>query len=212
MTGNPEPLSPTQIAGFLIEEFPLASTRIWQSHLAWGAALTKDTFLQATLFYVDRDIPIFSFNTETVQFFNQRRLGRRLTLEQLLPGGIGLSLDYQHVRRLTEGDDDQLRAKLRYVHPSGLMAGWRTIYARQTQDTGLPSGFPTKRVFHDLFLAYELPQKRGLVAVSVDNLFNQRFNLVSEFLNLSSEEFPLTDFLRDRIPARRVFVFARVNF
>lgn len=63
----------------------------------------------------------------TVQFANSRRLGGLLTLEQLLPG-IGLSLDYQHVRCIDEGDDDQLRVKLRYVHPLGVMAGWGTIY------------------------------------------------------------------------------------
>ncbi len=133
VTGNPEPLSPTQIAGSLTEEFPISSTRICQSHLAWDAALTKDTFVQATLFYVDRDIPIPS-SDKTVQFLNSRRLGGRLTLEQLLPGGIGLSLDYQHVRRTDERDDDQLRVNLRYVHPLGVMAGWGTIYARQTLD------------------------------------------------------------------------------
>ena len=219
VTGTPEPLSPTQIAGFLIEESPTTSTRIWQSHLAWDAALGKDTFAQAALFYVDRDVPTTSAASPAiVQFANSRRLGGRLTLEQLLPGGVGLSLDYQHVRRLQGalatdgGDDDQLRAKLRYVHPSGLKAGWRTIYAHQTLDRGLPPGAPTDPVFHDLFVAYELPQKRGLLAVGVDNLFNQRYNLVSDFLNLNPEEFPITEFFRDRIPARRVFVFARVNF
>jgi outer membrane receptor protein involved in Fe transport len=213
VTGNPESLSPTQIAGFLIEESPFTSTRIWQYHLAWDAALRRDTFLQAALFYVDRDVPTTSpASPTTVQFGSQRRLGGRLTLEQLLPGGIGLALDYQHVRRLDEGDDDQLRAKLRYVHPSGFMAGWRTLYAHQTLDRGLAAGAPTDPVFHDLFVAYELPNKRGLLAVGVDNLFNQRYNLVSDFLNINSEEFPVTEFIRDRIPARRVFVFARVNF
>jgi outer membrane receptor protein involved in Fe transport len=212
VTGNPESLSPTQIAGFLIEESPFTSTRIWQYHLAWDAALRRDTFLQAAFFYVDRDVPFFNTNTDTVQFDNQRRLGGRLTLEQLLPGGVGLSLDYQHVRRIDEGDDDQLRAKLRYIHPSGLMAGWRTMYIRQTLDSGMAPGAPTDAVFNDLFLAYEFPQKRGLLAVGVDNLFNQRYNLVSDFLNINSEEFPVTEFIRDRIPARRVFVFMRVNF
>lgn len=47
VAGNPESISPTQIAGFLIEEHPTISTRIWQSHLAWDAALGKDTFAQA---------------------------------------------------------------------------------------------------------------------------------------------------------------------
>jgi predicted Zn-dependent protease len=219
VTGNPEAISPTQIAGFLVEESPTTSTRIWQAHLAWDAALRPDIFLQATLFYLDRDVPLtITASPTTVQFADSRRLGGRLTLEQLLPGGIGLSLDYQHVRRLQGtlatdgGDDDQLRAKLRYVHPSGFMAGWRTLYAHQTLDRGLSPGAPTDPVFHDLFVAYELPQKRGLLAVGVDNLFNQRFNLVSDFLNISSEEFPITEFIRDRIPARRVFVFGRVNF
>lgn len=217
MTGTPEPLSPTQIAGFLIEESPVTSTRIWQHHLAWDAVLGRNTFVQAALFHVDRDIPVLSSLTE-VQFRNQRRLGGRITLEQLLPGGVGLALDYQHVRRFTGpfstdgGDDDQLRAKLRYVHHSGFMAGWRTIYARQTLDRGLPPGAPTDPVFHDAFLGYELPNKLGLIAVGVDNLFNQRFNLVSDFLNINSEDFPVTEVFRDRIPARRVFVFARVNF
>ncbi len=210
-SANPVSLSPAQIAGFLIEEHVIPSTRIWQYDLAWDAALARDTFVQVALFHVDRDVPFLSSPT-TVQFLNQRRLGGRLTFEQLLPGGVGLSLDYQHVRRINEGDDDQLRAKLRYVHPSGLMAGWRILYAHQTLDQGLPQGAPTDPVFHDLFVAYELPGKLGLIAVGVDNLFNQRFNLVSDFLNINSEEGPVTDFIRDRIPARRVFVFARVNF
>ena len=51
-----------------------------------------------------------------------------------------------------------------------------------------------------------------LLAVGVDNLFNQRYNLVSDFLNINSEEFPITEFLRDRISARRIFAFGRVNF
>lgn len=217
MTGSPEPLSPTQIAGFLIEESPVTSTRTWQHHLAWDAALGRNTFVQAALLYVDRDIPVLSSLTD-VQFRNQRRLGGRITLEQLFPGGVGLAVDYQHIRRFTGpfstdgGNDDQLRAKLRYVHPSGFMAGWRTIYAHQTLDRGLPPGAPTDPVFHDAFLGYELPNKRGLIAVGVDNLFNQRFNLASDSLNINSEDFPITEVLRDRIPARRVFVFARVNF
>ena len=36
--------------------------------------------------------------------------------------------------------------------------------------------------------------------------------LVSDFLILDAEEVPVTDFVRDRIPARRVFVFGWVNF
>jgi hypothetical protein len=58
---------------------------------------------------------------------------------------------------------------------------------------------------------HELPKNCGLIPVRVDNLFNQCYNLVSDFLSLNSEEVPLTDFIRDRIPARWTFVFGGVN-
>ncbi len=58
---------------------------------------------------------------------------------------------------------------------------------------------------------HELPKKRGRIAVRVDNLFNQCYKLISDSLNLNPEEVPVTDFIRDRIPAPGVFVFGGVN-
>ncbi len=57
-----------------------------------------------------------------------------------------------------------------------------------------------------------LPKQCGRIAVRVDNLFNQCYNLVSDFLILNSEEVPLTDFIRDRIQARWTVVLGAVNF
>jgi tetratricopeptide (TPR) repeat protein len=207
-------LIPAHVAGFPLEQALLPVTRIWQYHAAWDGEITPRTFLHASVFRIDREAPAIALDLTRSAREETRRLGAALAWNQLVTDEVGLAVDYLHVRRqdpAERGDDDQVRIRLSYVHPIGLIGRLLATWIRQDLGPAPPPGAPSSFWLLGASLSYEFPNKWGHLTLAVDNLLRQRFHLVSDSLGLTFRD-PLTPTFRDFIPDRRYSLRLSLNF
>jgi tetratricopeptide (TPR) repeat protein len=230
-------LAPTQIAGVILNQvssifFP--SARVWQYQGVWEFRPTATTFLSLNLFRRDIDAPFqassFSFDPPAFSTRIARdsfsRTGAALAWNQLLAEPLGLSADYLFARRSGmseslrgllfkgasaegEEDDHQVRLGLSFVHPAGWIARVGTTFVHQELGSGTRSpGAPENFWLMDLSLTKQFLRRRVAITFAVDNLFDQRFQLVSDALTLMPGE----TLAGRREPARLFSGVITVNF
>ncbi len=154
------------------------------------------------------------------------RTGATVAWNQLLTETVGLSADYLFARRsgmsgtlrsllfknaTDEGDEDdhQVRVRLSLVHPDGWLGRVGTTFVHQELGSGTRSpGAPENFWLMDLSLTKQLWGRRASITFAVDNLLDERFQLVSDALTPMPGE-TLTGRLE---PARRFSGVITVNF
>jgi hypothetical protein len=161
------------------------------------------------------------------------RTGGTIAWNQLLTETLGFSVDYLFVRRSGmsgalrsllferpeggdvdafgegEEEDHQVQLKLSFIHPTGWITRLRTTFVHQELGSGIRSpGAPEDFWLVDFSLTKQLWRRRASITFAVDNLTDQRFQLVSDALTLMPGE-TLTGF---REPARRFSGVIAVNF
>ena len=208
-------LAPAHVAGFPLEQALAPVSRIWQYHAAWDGEVTPRTFLHASAFRIDRQSPTLSADGATRSGREEtRRLGAAVAWNQLVTDEIGLAVDYLHVRRedpAERGEDDQVKIRLSYVHPIGLIGRLLATWIRQDLGPAPPAGAPKSFWLLGASLSYEFPNKWGHLTAAVDHLLRQRFQLVSDSLVLTFRD-PLTPTFRDFIPDRRYTLRLSLTF
>ncbi len=209
-------LSPTQVAGFLIEHPGIQSARLTQYHLGWDGHFSPRLFLQAELFEKVIDVPRVSIvnGGRIVASHRFSRFGLKTGLNYTLTDTLSLAAHYLRFRRsdptsplgtiASKGDEDQVRMLLSFVHPSRVFAQASAIYTRQDLALYRTPGSPPIFWTTNLRLGYELPQKWGVVQAGALNLLRQRYQF--------RPDFPfLTDSLIGSRPDRMYFVQLSLN-
>jgi len=222
-------LSPTQVAGFLIEHPGLSSSRIRQYHLGWDGHLNPRTFLRLQLFSKTIDVPevVFLNGGRIVQTHRFSRTGIKAELNQTLTDTLSFSAGYLRFRRsdaaspsvgaqATEGDEDQARVAANFLHPTGFFGRAEALYTRQDLGPYRTPGSPPYFWTTNLLLGYEFPRKWGLIEVGALNLTRERFQLRPDAVFLSESLItrirdPRTFTNRDIVPDRSYFVRLTLN-
>jgi len=210
---SPERLAPTDIAGFTIGQNALSSAFQEDLSLAWEWQMNPELFLRGELFHRNRieqrEDPIAE------EFLPKER--------EFTGGSIGLNImflkyfsfipRYSYTRNKEKAfalsydntpdrwrDDHQLYLGLNFLHPTGWKAKINASYIRQILDsyeTESPSGF----WLVNFSLQKELFNKHLTLGCNVNNLFDQKFQLMTDALNVNR---PLT--------TRQILFFTRYNF
>ena len=210
---SPERLAPTDIAGFTIGQNALSSAFQEDLSFAWEWQMNPEFFFRGELFHRSR---IEQREDPVAEGF--------LSKEREFTGGsIGLNImflkyfsfipRYSYTRNKEKAlalsydstpdqwrDDHELYLGLNFLHPTGWKATINTSYIRQILDsyeTDSPSGF----WLVNFSLQKELFNKHVILGCNVNNLFDQKFQLITDTLNVN----PL-------LPTRQVLFFMRYNF
>ncbi len=195
-------LDPTDVAGLFIFRNTEEGALVTEVDAAWEREL-DDAFFSVNVFSVDRELTerpapgapltVTRGNFDGVEFEYNRLLNERTGLV----ASIGTaSVDDGFFTELDRRDTAASLA-LNYIAPGGMFAGvtqtWRRIDfdgAREDEDI----------LITDVNLGYQLPQRRGVVALQIRNLFDNEFNWVTDrFIALG------------RAPAREVLATVRIN-
>jgi outer membrane receptor protein involved in Fe transport len=199
-------LDPTDVAGVTIFRNSQEGTLTSEVDLIWEHEWSRG-FLLANLFYLEREHTFL----ETAYFRNgtitnrANMRGVEAIYNQLFSPGLGLALNYRYLDVEDENfpradrKDHLARARLNFVHPSGFRTGIDQTY--RFADL-VNEERPDEPIWlTDVSVGYELPGKRGSLDFVALNLFNRRFNwVVDQWV------------YRGRIPARRIMVWASINF
>lgn len=195
-------LAPADVAGVPVHRNGQTGTITEEGDLVWEYELGKG-LLANTLFAYERN---YTVPTGAGQMMEQisRGKGLRSVFETLLGERVGLALNYRFDRI---GDNDPtlnrdehfVSAALSWVHPVGVSLkateGYRAI------------GFESRTRGHedmlltDVELAYEFPAKTGSLNLTINNLFDEHFNWLTDAF--------ITD---GRIPAREAFLTLNVTY
>ena len=160
----------------------------------------------ANLFYLDEkfETNLLVNGTPVLTAFDGKLKGIELNLNQLLLNFIGLNARYrfQDVKDETLTDINRsehlLVVGLNFVKENGLSGGIKQTWRYLELDNGRIDEVIS---ITDLHLDYELPNKRGDVRFEVRNLFNDRFNWVTDRF-----------VLQGRVPEREIFGTFTLNY
>ena len=176
-------ISPTHIAGFLLSQNEMTSTRSLGYYLDLDHQLDVQTFLRLSFSRKRRKIPFFEYDTEG-NLFRSHLVGRfwdgGFTLNRLLTNRLALITDYHYLRsgdNIGKREDHQLEVGLSYVHPKGW--SWHLTQTYLAQKAG-HYGEPMHDDFFitNMAFSYEFPGKWGFINFEISNLFKQGFKLV----------------------------------
>ncbi len=199
-------IDPTVIAGIPVYRNDFPGTRhdviagAWEHQ--WGTG-----FAALNLAY--RDIEAKPLEAPSGASSGRKRHGHRKSLEidfnQLVAQRVGVFgrfryLDVEDERFPLENRTERLfQAGFRYVRPNGFSAGVLQTF----RNIDLPERDDESEQFAitDLDVAYELPDKAGLLQLGVFNLFDKQFNWVTDRLTLEG-----------RAPTRELRVSISLNF
>jgi tetratricopeptide (TPR) repeat protein len=118
--------------------------------------------------------------------------------DRSFPPGIAELLPFENPLPETDRQEQSLTAALRWVYPSGFSGGLRHTF----RAIDLRAGRADEHIHvTDFDLNYELPAKRGNLSLRANNLFDEKFDWVSD-------RFILTG----RRPAREVLGTVSINF
>ena len=182
-------LDPTDVAGIPAMRNNQSGAVMSEGHAVWEREWPSG-FFSAGFFYTEKNYDYGTIDTGggTIrQTAYGRFKGGEARVNQILREGLGLNLAYSYrtVRdeTLTSADrEDQLAsAGLRYVHHTGISAGltqgWRRIHlsAQNRDDENI--------WITDARLGYEFPRKKAAVTLEMRNIFNHRFNWVTDYFS-----------------------------
>ena len=202
-----ERLVPVHINGFLSTLNEIELSRSWSYNLGWDQRIGRKTFLRATAFRRDREIP-------HAEFINPSDHVRPVLFEGELYGAgiewdqfVGRQITFVTRYDFTQDEDlfsfrknHEGSVSLYYINPRGVFFTASENFFKQNGILGVP--LPETEVFTtDLSVSYEFPEKQGLISFRVSNLFDRRYQfLVDPFA------------LNKRIPKRQYEVSLSFNF
>ena len=154
---------------------------------------------------------------------HERLYGAQMNWNQLLPWqGTAIAADYKYLKLdnsgtfvdgfdwlSTDRDEHQLRFNLNVVNSNGLSLGFQQIYRHiDSKSNDILDSSQTQRPNEDIWvtnlkLNYEWPSKNQNIGLAIENLFDQRFNWVTDSFSLRSD---------NPIPQRRITAWFRMNF
>lgn len=199
-------LDSLDVAGVPIFRNTLEGARADEIGFVWEHEW-KTGFLYTNAFYLERD---FSFkqeqidgNVEEVTLSGQAR-GFRAGINQLVWKGMGLAVDYQFQdvtepnAPLSDRRDHRIKGGLRFVHPGGFSAFLTETFRYEDFKYDRPS---ETIWITDVGLGYELPMKRGSVNFVIGNVFDEKFDWVTDMFTFSG-----------RVPGREYALSLSFNF
>lgn len=199
-------VDPTDIAGVTIHRNQMEGSISTEADLVYEREWSSG-FWSANLFYVERELP-FKYITDEGSDWEKERgrtYGGETVLNQILGPGLGLSLGYRFMNVTEETDprvdraEHQAVASLSYVHPIGASARVSQTFRfldpddRTVEDESI--------WLTDAKIGFELPHKRGRINLEVLNIFDNRFNWLTDFFVLTG-----------RNPCREFFVTVELVF
>ena len=201
-----ERLVPVHVNGFLSNLNEVELARSWSYNLGWDQRIGRKSFIRATGFRRDREIPNAESNPLGLlqeSLFEGELYGAGVVWNQFLHNQVTFVTGYDFTqdedlfsfRREHEGS-----AGFFYINPRGFFLSARENFFQQNGRLGVE--LPETRVFTtDASVAYEFPEKRGLISFRVSNLFDRRYQFLVDPLALSR-----------RIPMRQYEFTLRLNF
>jgi hypothetical protein len=206
-------LRPTDIVGFTIGQDALSSALQEDLSFAWEGQVVPWTFLRAEIFKRKRteqldDPSVGGFVSVKRDFY-----GGSLDANLMFWEYFGFTAGYKYVRSKDhellyggvlspEGwrDDHELRFGLNFLHPTGWKASFVATYVKQFLH-GFGESDPGDFWFLSMAVQKEMFDKRLVIGGRVDNLLDERFNLITDLVGGERRE-----------PARRFVFFTRYNF
>ncbi len=182
-------LDPTDVAGIQVMRNNQPGAVMSEGHAVWEREWSSG-FFSAGLFYTEKTYDYGNTDASgatIIQTARGRLKGGEVKINQILWEGLGLNLAYSFQCVRDEGlayadREDQLAgAGLRYVHSTGISAGltqgWRRIHlsSRDRDDENI--------WITDARLGYEFPRKKAAVALEIRNIFNHRFDWVTDYFS-----------------------------
>ena len=211
-----ERLVPVHINGFLSTLNEIELSRSWSYNLGWDQRIGRKTFIRATAFRRDREIP----HAEDIPpprppekcapcdlihsvLFEGELYGAGIEWNQFVGRQITFVTRYDFTQDedlFSSRKNHEGKVSLFYINPRGFFFTASENFFKQNGILGFP--LPETKVFTtDLSVAYEFPEKRGLISFQVSNLFDRRYQfLVDPFA------------LNQRIPKRQYEVSLSFNF
>ncbi len=199
-------MDPADIAGIPVYRAASVGALVEEADLVWEHTWPKG-FFSAGLFALHKErherFPVAD-GPDLDPLDEAYAQGLELEFNRLLGGHLGLAAGYRalHAQDAIAPDADRrehlLTLGLRYVGGQGLRAGLaqtlRVIhFDNQRGDEFIP--------ITDLDVGYELPHKRGVLRLTVANLFDRRFNWVTDRFVLLG-----------RVPARQIRASISLTF
>ncbi len=202
-----ESLTPSHVMGFPFNrnEFPLTESRSVEA--AWDQIWNRRTFSRVSAFHRDGETPgrrrvsrnVFeNFIFDGDSYGGQAELNRFLTDRLTVLGRY----EFEHADGLFSGLRHEHRFRLGAFFVSPLGLSWRVEEEFFDQNGRFGASRTDVRVWTtDAQVSYELPGKRGLLAVRVRNLFDRRYEFLADPLALDP-----------RRPRRQIEGLLRLNF
>ncbi|MFZ2086996.1 MAG: tetratricopeptide repeat protein, partial [Desulfobaccales bacterium] len=180
-------LIPSQVAGVPYGINAFESSEIREAGASWEAQWTPKTFtaLRAGAIRVS-NAQILSESTP-VQFFAWKEYYANIGLNQILKPYLGLYVGaaWKRFDSKDRSDPDFTEinslARLTFWHSSGVRAFLSSTLVHQDPKNRRPDLF----VLADAGVGYEFPKKRGLVFLTVTNIFNRHFSYLVEPIKLN---------------------------
>lgn len=200
-------IDPMDIGGVPVLRNSFQGSAIREEDVVWEREW-QSGFLSVGGFYLEKEYEhqvVDAAAAIVVEKDHGRMKGGEVILNQLLWQGVGLAAGYryQDVRDesmpAADREDHQVTAGLKYVHVLGITAGlsetWRhsrfTSVVRDDEEIW----------FTDAKIGYEFPGKKGSLTLECRNMFDRRFNWVTDYFVFSG-----------RAPARETILTLSVNF
>ncbi len=190
------PLYRSSDEGSVMEEIDLIWEREWSSG-----------FVSANLFSMRKRaperVPPADGSSRDIDYEGSLE-GLQVEYNQLLGEQIGLAAVYRYLDAeddlapLNDRRENAVSVGLRWVRPDGFSAGIAQTLRAIDFDSAREDEFIA---ITDIGLAYELPDKRGSIGLRVNNLFNRRFDWVTDRF-----------VLQGRSPARELLATLSLNF
>jgi Tfp pilus assembly protein PilF len=194
-------LGPGHVMGFPLaqNESPLSASTAY--NLGWDQRLGRDSFMRATAFTRTRTIPLGEL-CDLVSCHNEF-YGGGIVLNRILTGRWTLVPEYAfaHVTDIFGlRVDHETGLATYYVHPSGITVKLREQHLHQRGQT-LGEDSQVSVFTTGGSISYELPRKRGLLALTVSNLTGRQYAFLADPLALDT-----------RVPRRQANLSLRVYF
>jgi len=200
-------IDPMDIGGIPLLRNNFQGSVIREGNLAWEREW-RSGFLSLGGFYLEKDYThqLITAAAATVEQRDRGRMkGVAAALNQILWRGVGLaaSYRYQDVQddSLPEAnrEDHTFIAGLKYVHALGFSVSLSETY-RHSRFQSI-SRDDEEIWLTDAKIGYEFPQKRGGITLECHNLFNQRFNWITDYFIFNG-----------RVPTRETLLTLSFNF
>jgi tetratricopeptide (TPR) repeat protein len=179
-------LIPSQVAGVPYGINAFEGSEVRETGASWEAQWTNKTFTALRAGAIRVSNPFINSTTDPIVFSTWREYYTNVGLNQILTPYLGLYLGAAYKRfdskERTDPDFSEINslARLTFWHSSGVRAFLASTLIYQdpkNRDTDL-------FVLADAGLGYEFPMKRGLVFLTVTNIFNRHFSYVMEPIKL----------------------------